>query len=83
VNIWLLAAAVLLVGVVPCGIVLVRRDLESAVVALQLAALILAEVLLLIAVGAGRSIYADTALVMAVLSLPAGLVFARLLERWP
>lgn len=81
-NVWLIAAVALLVGLIPCVIVQVRDDLESALVALQLAGVMVAEVLLLISVGAGRSIYADTALVLAFLSLPAGLVFARFLERW-
>jgi multisubunit Na+/H+ antiporter MnhF subunit len=81
-NLWLVAGMVLLVGVIPCVIVQVRDDLESALVALQLAGLVVTESLLLIAVGSDRSPYADVALVMAVLSLPAGLVFARFLERW-
>jgi multisubunit Na+/H+ antiporter MnhF subunit len=82
VNVWLVAAVALLLGVIPCAVVLVRDDLDGALVALQLAGLLVAEVLLLVAVGAGRSTYADVALVLAVLSLPAGLVFARFLERW-
>jgi multisubunit Na+/H+ antiporter MnhF subunit len=82
VNVWLVAAVSLLVGVIPCAVVLVRDDLDSALVALQLGGLLVAEVLLLVAVGADRSPYADVALVLAVLSLPAGLVFARFLEGW-
>jgi multicomponent Na+:H+ antiporter subunit F len=82
VNVWLVAAAALLVGVVPCVIVQVRDDLESALVALQLAGMLAVDGLLLIAVGSERTPYADVALVLAVLSLPAGLVFARFVERW-
>jgi multicomponent Na+:H+ antiporter subunit F len=81
-NIWLLAAAILLVGLVPCGVVCLRRSPVEALVGLEAATVVLVMVLLVLAVGFDRSIYADVALLMAVLSFAGGMVFARFMERW-
>jgi multisubunit Na+/H+ antiporter MnhF subunit len=82
VNVWLVSAVVLLVGLVPCALVSVRSDIPSALAAMQMATILLVEVLVLLAVGFGRSIYADVAVVLGVLSFPSTLVFVRFLERW-
>jgi multicomponent Na+:H+ antiporter subunit F len=81
-NIWLLAAAFLLVGLVPCGAVCLRRSPVEALVGLEAATVVLVLVLVVLAVGFDRSIYADVAVVMAVLSFAGGMVFARFMERW-
>jgi multicomponent Na+:H+ antiporter subunit F len=81
-NVWLLAAAILLVGVVPCLAVSLRRSSVEALVGLEAATVVLVLVLLVLAVGFDRSFYADVALVMAVLSFAGGMVFARFMERW-
>lgn len=81
-NGWLAAAALLLAGVLPLGIVLIRADLASALVALQAAATILSLVLVILSVGYGRSAYGDTGVMLAILSFPAGMVFVRSLERF-
>jgi multisubunit Na+/H+ antiporter MnhF subunit len=81
-NMWLTAATVLLVGMVPLGIVCVRAEPIDGLIALVTAATTLSFVLLLLAVGFGRSTYTDLALVLSVLSFSGGLVFVRYLERW-
>lgn len=81
-NAWLIAATVLLLGLVPCGWVMVRDPAADGLVALELAGTLTVLVLFLLAAGYRRPPYADVALALTVLSYPAGLVFAHFLERW-
>ena len=81
-NPWLLFATILLLGLIPCGIVCLREATMPRFVALQVAQVIVILVMLLLAEGFHRQIYFDMAVVMAVLALAGGLVFARFLERW-
>lgn len=81
-SIWLGAATALLLGLVPLGAVIVRRPVIEALVALELAAVLNTLVLLLLAEGFNRPGFMDLALVLALLSLAGGLVFARMVERW-
>jgi multisubunit Na+/H+ antiporter MnhF subunit len=82
VNAWLIAATVLLLGLVPCGTVMVRGSVVEALIGLQLAGTLETIVLVLLAEGFHRPPFFDLALVLALLSLAGGLVFARMLERW-
>jgi multicomponent Na+:H+ antiporter subunit F len=82
VTLWLTAAALLLLGLVPCLIVAVRGEAIDGVVGLAAAGVVVTLTLLLLAVGFGRSIYGDVAVVAAVLSFSGGLVFVQYLERW-
>jgi len=82
VNAWLIAATVLLLGLVPCGVVMVRGSSVEALVGLQMAGVLETVVLLLLAEGFHRPPFFDLALVLALLTLAGGLVFARMLERW-
>jgi multisubunit Na+/H+ antiporter MnhF subunit len=82
VTLWLTAAAVLLLGLIPCLIVAVRGEAIDGVVALAAAGVVVTLALLLLAVGFGRSIYGDVAVVAAVVSFSGGLVFVQYLERW-
>ena len=81
-NAFLWAATALLVGLVPCGYVIVRGTITEALVGLEMASLVNTLVLLLLAAGFDRPPFFDLALVLALLSLAGGLVFARMLERW-
>jgi multicomponent Na+:H+ antiporter subunit F len=81
-NGWLIAATILLLGLVPCAIVIVRGRIVEALVGLQMAGIIQTVVLLLLAEGFHRPPFFDLAVVLALLSLAGGLVFARMLERW-
>ena len=82
-NVWLVAATVLLVGLVPCGWVLLRGQLLDALVALQLTSTLATVVLVLLAEGFHRSSYFTVPLLLAALSFVGALVFVRFLgERW-
>lgn len=81
-NIWFAAAAALMIGLVPCLIVILRTGLMAAVVAMQLASTLGVLILLLLAQGYGRPSFADLSLTLAFLSLPSGLLFAHFFERW-
>jgi len=82
VNLWLIAATVLLFGLVPCAVLMLRGSIVEALVSLQMAGLVQTVVLLLLAEGFHRPPFFDLALVLALLMLSGGLVFARMLERW-
>jgi multicomponent Na+:H+ antiporter subunit F len=82
VNEWLIAASILLVGLVPCGVVMLRGSVVEALVGLQMAGVLQTVVLLVLAEGFHRPPFFDLALVLALLTLAGGLVFARMLERW-
>jgi multisubunit Na+/H+ antiporter MnhF subunit len=81
VNVWLVAATVLLVALVLPFSVLARGSRIEALVALELASIVVTLVLLLLAEGYHRSIYTTVPLVLAALSFVGGLVFARFMER--
>ncbi len=81
-NEWLVAAAVGLLTLVPCGIVCAKGSPIDRLVALEMAGVVDAVILLLLAQGFHRDIFFDLALALALLSLAGGLVFARFLERW-
>lgn len=81
-NPWLIAASVLSIGLIPCGVVIARKTLADGLAALQVAATLTTMAALLLAVGYHRPSVADIAVALAVLSYPAGLLFAHFLERW-
>lgn len=81
-NVWLLAATLLLLGFVPCGWVAFRASsLLDRLVALQLANLLAVLALLLLSIGTQRSSFGDLAVALALLSLPGGLVYVHFLEQ--
>lgn len=82
VNVWLVGAGVLMLALVPCGIVAVRGEVMDRLVALELAGILAALIMLTLAEGLRRPAVYDLALALALLSLPAGLVFAHFLGRW-
>jgi multicomponent Na+:H+ antiporter subunit F len=81
-NAWLVATTVLLLGLVPCLVVMLHGSAVEALVGLQMAGVLETVVLLLLAEGFHRPPFFDLALVLALLTLAGGLVFARMLERW-
>jgi multisubunit Na+/H+ antiporter MnhF subunit len=80
-DVWLIAATVLLFGTVPCGFVCIRAQLIDAVVAIELFGLIDTLVLVLLAEGFDRAPFYDLAIVLAFLTFASTLAFARFLER--
>ena len=81
-NAWLIAATVLLLGLIPCALVMLHGSAVEALVGLQMAGVLETVVLLLLAEGFHRPAFFDLALALALLALAGGLVFARMLERW-
>jgi multicomponent Na+:H+ antiporter subunit F len=81
-NVWLLGSAVLLFGLVPCGIASFRGETMERLVGLEMAGMIITLLLVMLAEGMGRVNFYDLALALALLAFGGGLVFARFLERW-
>lgn len=81
-NHWFVAAAALLFGIGACGWVCLFASTLDRLVAVELLGTVTVLVLLLLAAGFDRTPYYEVALALAVLSLPASLVFVRFLERW-
>jgi multicomponent Na+:H+ antiporter subunit F len=80
-NEWLVAAAVVLVLLGPCLLVCALAGIGDALVALEVAGLLVVSELLLLAEGFHRQPFVDLAVVFAVLGFVGALAFARLLER--
>jgi multisubunit Na+/H+ antiporter MnhF subunit len=82
VNAFVIAAIVMLVAVIPCGIVVVRGKVMDAVVAYEAVSSIVVMVLVLLAEGFRRSGEFELPVLLAVLLFGSGLVLVRFLERW-
>lgn len=83
VNVYLLAAIVLLLSLLPSGWVCLRDPAPiNRLIAFELAAVVDTLVFLLLAQGFGRDVYFDLAVALALLSLAGGLVFTHFMERW-
>ncbi len=80
-NEWEIAAAVLGGALVPCALVCALASAGDWLVALELAGTLVVTILIVLAKGLRRQPFADLAVTLALLSLLAGLVIARLLER--
>jgi multicomponent Na+:H+ antiporter subunit F len=79
---WLVAAAGVLLSLIPCGIVTFSGSLNSRLVGLETASLLVTIELLLLAEAFGRPSFFDLPLTLAILSFGGGMVFARFLQRW-
>jgi multisubunit Na+/H+ antiporter MnhF subunit len=82
VNGFVVAAIIMLIGMIPCGIVVWRGTVMEAVVGYEAISSIAIMVLILLAVGFGRFGELELPIVLAVLLFGSGLVFVRALERW-
>lgn len=82
-NGWLVVALVLVADLALCLVAVVRgrRPVEK-LVAVELGGVVQAVALLAVAVGYERTTELDLALVAALTSFVASIVFARFLERW-
>lgn len=80
-NEWEIAATVLGFALVPCLIVCALAPAPSALVALQVASVLLSTILMLLAEGFQRQPFIDLAVVFATMSVIGALAFARLMER--
>jgi multisubunit Na+/H+ antiporter MnhF subunit len=79
---FVVAAIGMLIGVIPCGVVLLRGKLMEAVVAYEVISSIAVMVLILLAQGFRRPAEFELPVLLAVLLFGSGLVFVRALERW-
>ena len=81
-NGFVVAAIVMLIGIVPCGIVVWRGTAMEALVGYEAISSIVVMVLVLLAEGFNRFGELELPIVLAVLLFGSGLVFAHALERW-
>jgi multisubunit Na+/H+ antiporter MnhF subunit len=81
VNEWLIGATVLAFALIPCLAVAVVADAGSGLAALEVAAVLVATILMLLAEGFHRQPFIDLAVVFAPMSLVGSITFARLMER--
>jgi multisubunit Na+/H+ antiporter MnhF subunit len=82
VNAFVIAAIAMLIGVIPCGVVVWRGTAMEAVVGYEAISAIVVMVLVLLAEGFGRFGELELPIVLAVLMFGGGLVFVHALERW-
>jgi multisubunit Na+/H+ antiporter MnhF subunit len=83
VTLWLVAAAALVALLVPLAALAALGTPDDGLVALELASVLVTVAMLLMAVGLGREILGDLALVVAVGAFAGSLAYAVLLEREP
>lgn len=81
-NLWMIAAAVLLFGLVPCGIACFRGSAMERLIGLEMGGIVICLLLILLAEAFGNANFYDLALTESLLAFGGGLVFARFLERW-
>jgi multisubunit Na+/H+ antiporter MnhF subunit len=81
-NVWLIAATVLLLAFIPCGITIFKEPPLKGVVAYELAGVDAVLILALLAEGLHRSPFFELAFVLAFLAFGSAMVFLRFFERW-
>ena len=80
-NLWIATSVAVGASLVPCAFMSLRGSPERRLVGVEMGSVLLTIILVLLTVGYGRLPFIDLPLTIAVLSLPAGLVFARFLEK--
>lgn len=80
-NPWMLTSVAIGAAFVPCAWMCLRGSPERRLVGLEMANVLVIIELILLTVGYGRLPFIDLPLTLAVLTLGAGLVFARFLEK--
>ncbi len=81
-HFWLGGAFALMLGLIPCGIVVFRKEAATRLVGLEAATVLVVLAMMLLAEGYHQSFLFDLCLMLALLSFGGGMVFARFLERW-
>ena len=81
-NAFVIAAIAMLIGMLPCLVVIWRGSAMQALVGYEAISSIAIMVLVLLPVGFNRFGEMELPVLLAVLLFGSGLVFARLLERW-
>ncbi len=80
-NAYLIAATALLLGLLPCGWVMLRSPAIDGIVALELAGIVVTLALLCLSEGYHRQVYFGVPMVAAPLVWIGGLVYVRFLGR--
>lgn len=81
-SVWLVAAAVFALALVPCFAAAMRGPMSGRLVGLEALAVVEAMLFVVLARGLHQSFVYDLAIALALLSFGGGLTFARFLERW-
>jgi multisubunit Na+/H+ antiporter MnhF subunit len=81
-NVWFLASAALMLGLLPCVLLAMRGNVVDRIVALQLAGVFAVLTLLTFEQGEQRQSFFDLSLALAVLTFPASLLVAQVFRRW-
>jgi multisubunit Na+/H+ antiporter MnhF subunit len=79
-NVWLVAAVVLVLAWLPCLAVCIFATDLDALVAVELGSTLLTTVLMLLSIAFGRQPFIDLALAFVLVSIVGSLAFARLME---
>ena len=80
-NEWQIAAMVLGIALIPCLMLAILASPPAGLAALEVAGVLLATILMLLAEGLRRQPFIDLAVVLAPMSVVGSLTFARLMER--
>jgi multisubunit Na+/H+ antiporter MnhF subunit len=81
VNEWEIAAAALGCALIPCIGVCLLASAPHGLLALEIAGVLTATILMLLAQGFDRQPFIDLAVVLAAMSLVSSLMFARMMEK--
>jgi multisubunit Na+/H+ antiporter MnhF subunit len=79
-NVWLVAAVVLVLAWLPCLAVCVLASEFDALVAVELGSTLLTSVLMLLSIAFKRQPFIDLALAFVLVSIVGSLAFARMME---
>lgn len=80
-NPWMLASIAIGAALIPCAWMCLRGTPERRLVGVEMTGTLATIELILLTIGYGRLPFIDLPLTLAVLTLGAGLVFARFLEK--
>jgi multisubunit Na+/H+ antiporter MnhF subunit len=81
-NVWLIAATIFLLCLVPCGIGVMRGTVADRLIALEAGTIVSILTLLTLEQGLGRESFFDLSLSLAVLTIASTLVFTQFYRRW-
>jgi multisubunit Na+/H+ antiporter MnhF subunit len=81
-NVWLVASAAFLLGLLPCVLLAARGNVVDRIVALQLGGVLTVLALVTFEQGEQRQSFFDVSLALAVLTFPASLLVAQVFRRW-
>lgn len=80
-NPWLIAGFAVGACLLPCAVMCLRGTPERRLVGLEMTSSIVTLLLALLCMGTNRLVFMDLPLTLSILTLGAGLVFARFLEK--